>query len=168
VSTEEQNVDNQIRQLNKYCVEQNYELGEVYVDKMSGRVTDRPQFQKMLKDARLKKFDILIVWSLDRFSREGISNTRSYLDRLKRYKVGFISYKEPLINTTHELVGELVAEIVLVCFSYMAKQEAEKISERTIAGLERAKAQGKKLGRPKGSKDKKQRDNLGYKLRWKK
>jgi len=168
VSTEEQHPENQIEQLKTFCSEQNFKVEKIYIDKMSGRVTDRPQFQQMLKDARLKQFDILIVWSLDRFSREGTQNTRSYIERLKRYNVGFISYSEPIIDTTKGMIGELVYEIVLVVMSYLAKKEAEKVSERTKAGLERAKANGKKLGRPKGSKDKKPRDNFNYKKRWRK
>jgi len=122
----------------------------------------------MLKDARLHKFDIIVVWSLDRFSREGINNSRNYIERLRKYGVGFISYSEPLIDTTKEIVGDIVYEIVLLVMSWMAKRESERISERTKAGLERAKAQGKKLGRPKGKKDNKPRKKIGYYKRWEK
>lgn len=164
VSKEEQNPKNQLNQLKSYCSQQNYKVVNIYIDKMSGRVTDRPQFQQMLHDARLRKFDVVLVWSLDRFSREGIRNNLNYLERLKQYGVGFKSFKEPLIDTTQEGVGEIIIAIL----SWVAKREAIRISERTKAGLERAKAEGKMLGRPKGSKDKKQRDNFNYKKRWRK
>jgi len=164
VSKEEQNPENQIRQLTEFVKLSKWQIYKVYVDKISGRVTDRPQFQQMLKDARLRKFNIILVWSLDRFSREGIRNNLNYLERLKKYEVGFKSYKEPLIDTTQEGVGE----IIIALLSWVAKREAERISQRTKAGLERAKAQGKKLGRPKGSKDKKPRDTFNYQKRWRK
>ena len=118
----------------------------------------------MLKDARTHKFDIVLVWSLDRFSREGIRNNLNYLERLKKHNVTFKSYTEPLIDTGQEGVWEIIFAIL----SWVAKREAIRISERTKAGLERAKAQGKQLGRPKGSKDKKVRSKVNYYKRWEK
>ncbi|MEO1691133.1 MAG: recombinase family protein, partial [Cyanobacteria bacterium J06631_6] len=82
--------------------------------------------------------------SLDRFSREGIRKTIHYLQQLEGFGVRFKSYTETFLDTENELV----AHIVIGIFSYLAQQEAVKISERTKAGLERAKAQGKTLGRP--------------------
>jgi putative DNA-invertase from lambdoid prophage Rac len=164
VSTEEQYPENQIRQLKNYCFKQDFNVTKIYVDKFSGRVTNRPHFQEMLKDARLHKFDILLVWSLDRFSREGIRNNLNYLNKLKKYNIGFKSYTEPLIDTTNEGVGE----IILAILSWVAEREAVRISERTKAGLERARAEGKKLGRPQGSKDSKKRNKIGYYKRWEK
>lgn len=164
VSKEEQHLENQLLQLKTYASQQSYKVVTIYMDKISGRVTDRPQFQQMLKDARMRKFDILLVWSLDRFSREGIRNNLNYLERLKKHNVTFKSYTEPLIDTGQEGVWE----IIFALLSWVAKREAVRISERTKAGLERAKAEGKRLGRPKGSKDKVKRNNLGYLKRWEK
>ena len=164
VSKEEQHPENQLRQLKDFVVLSKWQIYKVYVDKISGRVTDRPQFQQMLRDASLRKFNVLLVWSLDRFSREGIRNNLNYLERLKKYGVGFKSFSEPLIDTTQEGVGEVIIAIL----SWVAKREAQRISDRTKAGLERAKANGKQLGRPKGSKDKKQRNKVNYYKRWEK
>jgi len=164
VSKEEQHPENQLRQLKNFVILSKWDIYKVYVDKISGRVTDRPQFQQMLKDARLRKFDILLVWSLDRFSREGIRNNLNYLERLKKQQVVFKSFTEPLIDTGQEGVWEIIFSLL----SWVAKREAIRISERTKAGLERAKAQGKKLGRPKGSKDKKVRSKVNYYKRWEK
>jgi len=164
VSKEEQHPENQIRQLENFVELSKWQIYKVYVDKISGRVTDRPEFQQMLKDARLRKFNVLLVWSLDRFSREGIRNNLNYLERLKKQKVVFKSYTEPLIDTGQEGVWE----IIFALLSWVAKREAIRISERTKAGLERAKASGKQLGRPKGSKDRKPRDKLNYLKRWEK
>ena len=164
VSKEEMHPENQIRQLKKFIVLNKWTIFKIYTDKITGRVTDRPQFQQMLRDARMRKFNILLVWSLDRFSREGIRNNLNYLERLKKYDVGFKSYQEPLIDTTQEGVGEIIIAIL----SWVAKREAQRISERTKAGLERAKAKGKQLGRPKGSKDRHKRQVVNYYKRWEK
>ena len=164
VSTTRQEAENQVMQLKKYVELLKMELVHIYLDEKSGRVTDRPEFQKMLSDARLRKFDLILVWSLDRFSREGIRNTLSYIERLKHYNVGLKSMTEGWLDTSNESMGNLLIAI----FSWVGEQEARKISERTKAGLQRVKASGKKLGRPKGSKDKNQRKNLGYLKRWEK
>jgi len=164
VSTTRQEAENQVIELKKYVELLKMELVHIYLDEKSGRVTDRPEFQKMLSDARLRKFDLILVWSLDRFSREGIRNTLSYIERLKHYNVGLKSMTEGWLDTSNESMGNLLIAI----FSWVGEQEARKISERTKAGLQRVKASGKKLGRPKGSKDKNQRKNLGYLKRWEK
>ena len=162
VSKEEQHPENQLRQLENFVELSKWEVYKIYVDKISGRVTDRPEFQQMLKDARMRRFDILLVWSLDRFSREGIRNNLNYLERLKKQQVVFKSFTEPLIDTGQEGVWE----IIFALLSWVAKREAIRISERTKAGLERAKAMGKPIG--KRGKDKKPRSKLGYYKRWEK
>jgi len=159
VSTEEQNVDNQIEQLKIMSSQQNYMINETYIDYVSGGSANRPQFQQMLKDARLRKFDVVFVWSLDRFSREGINNTLSYLKQLKQHRVGIKSLQEPWLDTSDDGTGELMIAI----FSWVAKQERMRISERTKAGLARSE---KKPGRPKGRKDDKPRKKAGYYNRW--
>ena len=93
---------------------------------------------------------------MDRFSREGINNTLSYLKHLKNHKVSIRSYQEPWLDTSDTGMGELLISI----FSWVAAMERKRISERTKAGLANAKNVGKR------GKDKKKRDNLGYKLRW--
>jgi len=180
VSTEEQNADRQISQLKTMQKLQNYMLFKIYIDKMSGGSANRPDFQQMLKDARLRKFEILCVTSLDRFSREGIVNTLTYLKRLKKYGVALKSVRESWCDTTDEGLGEILISIV----AWLSKHERERISDNTKKKLEQYKKdieekgffinkKGEKcysLGRPKGSKDKdpKGRNNLGYLKRWEK
>jgi len=161
VSTEEQNLDNQIELLKNLSTEQNCKVSHVYTDKVSGGSANRPQFQQMLKDARLRKFDVIYIWSLDRFSREGINNTLSYLKLLKSQGVSLKSMQEGWLDTSDDGMGELLIAI----FSWVAKQERMRISERTKAGLARSK---KKPGRPKGKKDNKPRNKAGYYKRWSK
>lgn len=155
-------------------------LFKIYIDKMSGGSANRPDFQQMLKDARLRKFEILCVTSLDRFSREGIVNTLTYLKRLKKYGVALKSVRESWCDTTDEGLGEILISIV----AWLSKHERERISDNTKKKLEQYKKdieekgffinkKGEKcysLGRPKGSKDKdpKGRNNLGYLKRWEK
>ncbi len=156
VSTEEQNIDNQIEQLKTMQKQQKYIETGIYTDYIGGGSANRPQFQQMLKDARLRKFDIILVWSLDRFSREGMSNTLSYIKRLKQHKVALKSLQEPWLDTSDEGMGELLIAI----FSWVAKQERLRISERTKAGLAKAKNVGKR------GKDRKPRNKAGYYNRW--
>ncbi len=159
---ESQSPENQREPLLKMADSLGLEVVSEYVDMASGGNSNRPQFQQMLKDARNRNFDTILVWSLDRFSREGISNTLSYLEALKRSGVALKSLQESWLDTSDEGMGQLLIAI----FSWVAKQERQRISERTKAGLLTAKNNGKQLGRPNGSKDKKYRKRSGYLLRY--
>ena len=87
----------------------------------------------------------MLFWALDRFSREGMAQTIIYLQRLSSYGVAFHSYTEAHLATDNELVRN----VLLALLSSLAKVEAQKISERTKAGMARAKTKGIKIGRPK-------------------
>ena len=156
VSTDKQDADNQVKQLESMALLENCMVIDKYIETISGGSANRPEFQKMLSDARLRRFDVIYVWALDRFSREGINNTLSYLKHLKNHKVSLRSFQEPWLDTSDTGMGELLISI----FSWVASMERKRISERTKAGLANAKNVGKR------GKDKKKRDNLGYKLRW--
>lgn len=161
VSTDEQTCENQIKELMKLADAQGNTVFHVYQDVMSGGASNRPGFQEMMYHASLRRFDAVLVWSLDRFSREGISNTLSYLKRLKKYGVGVRSLQEPWLNTSDDGMGELLIAIL----SWVAGMERKRISERTKAGLARS---SKKPGRPVGSRDRKPRSKLNYLKRWSK
>ncbi|MDD2711106.1 MAG: recombinase family protein [Verrucomicrobiae bacterium] len=146
VSTEHQDALNQLAQLREFCSRQGWGLVQEYVDQgQSGSKagSSRPEFSKMMKDASQKKFDLLLFWSLDRLSREGVSATLDYLNRLSGWGVGFRSFSEPYLDSLGVFKDAVLA--ILAC---IAKQERIRISERTKAGLERAKRHGKRLGRP--------------------
>lgn len=115
-----------------------------YIDYASGGSSNRPQFQEMLSRVRQRHADIVLVWALDRFSREGMINTLSYIKQLKKYNTALKSLQEQWLDTSESGVGELL----LAIFSWVAEQERKRISERTKAGLEKARLQGKRLGRP--------------------
>ena len=105
----------------------------------------RKQFAALFDDGAKRKFDCVLFWALDRFSREGMAQTISQLQRLVSYGVAFHSYTEPHLATDNELVRN----ILLALLSSLAKLEAQKISDRTKAGMARAKANGIKIGGPK-------------------
>ncbi|MCS4188532.1 recombinase family protein [Salinibacter ruber] len=148
VSTSEgkQTEENQRRELREFVEDEGYELVGEYVDHESGRKgrNEREAFDRMFEAAESREFDVLVFWSLDRFSREGIHKTISYLRQLDSLSVGFRSYTEPYLNTD----DELVSHILLSVLSYFAEYEAKKISRRTKAGIERAREEGKQIGRP--------------------
>ena len=149
-------MNNQLTALRNYAKILGGEVIGKYIDIASGRTANRPQFQRMLRDAEKHKFDLLLVWSLDRFSREGILNTLAYLEKLKRNGVAIKSLQEPWLDTRDETMGNLLIAI----FSWVAEQERRRISERTKEGLKKAKNVGKR------GKDKKPRRKSGYYLRW--
>ncbi len=149
VSTDDQHSENQLLQIREFCEGwEEHELVAEYVDQESGTRgrRERKDFDRMFADAARRRFDVVLFWALDRFSREGIRKTIAYLQRLDDCGVAFKSYTEPFLDTDNELI----AHIVLGVSSYYAQQEALRISDRTKAGLERARKNGKVLGRPDG------------------
>jgi DNA invertase Pin-like site-specific DNA recombinase len=148
VSTDDkgQDPENQLRQLRVWCESAGHELVREFIDHESGRkgAAVRKQFAALFEDAHKRKFDCVLFWALDRFSREGMVPTIMHLQRLSACGVGFHSYTEAHLATDNELVRN----ILLATLASLAKQEAQKISERTRAGMARAKAQGKHIGRP--------------------
>jgi len=164
VSREDLSIENQLESLNKWADALGYEVVATYTDTKPGGDPDRPGFKQMLKDARLRKFDVIMIWALDRFSREGPRNTLNYLEQLKHYRVFLKSMNDSWLDTSDIGAGELIIAIL----AWVAKQESRRISERTKEGIKRAKNQGIVVGRPKGSKDSKKRKKAGYYKRWEK
>jgi DNA invertase Pin-like site-specific DNA recombinase len=144
VSTSDQDTSNQLVQLREHCIRQGHEVVHEYTDISSGGKSDRKQLKQMLEHARQRKFDILLFWSLDRLSREGVLETLKYLEQLTDYGVGYRSYTEQYLDSLGPFRDAVLA--ILAC---IAKQERIRLSERTLAGLARAKAQGRVGGRPK-------------------
>lgn len=156
VSTTEQTVENQRIRLIGYAKEKGYSF-DVYEEVESTRKT-RPVKQALLMKLRNMEYEAVIVYKLDRWARsstELILDTKELIDK----GVGFISISDNLDFGT--AAGKLHFQIL----SAFAEFERELIRERTIEGLRRAKQQGKVAGRPKGSKDSKQRKKSGYILK---
>jgi len=142
VSTNKQESENQLIALREYCKKTGYQIIKEYVDIISGKEDKRPNWDKLFLDAHQRKFDIILFWDLSRFSRSGTLFTLQKLQELQNLGINYISFREPFLNT----VGQF-KDIVISIFSTMAKIEREQISERTKAGLRRAKINGAVLGR---------------------
>lgn len=141
-----QDPENQLIPLRKFCEAMNWEISKTFIDKASGGSANRPEFQAMLSEVKQKHFDLVLVWALDRFSREGMTNTLKYIQVLRAYKTSLKSLQESWLDTSQEGVSDLL----LAFMSWVAEQEKKRISERTKAGLAKRKAAGMKLGRPFG------------------
>jgi DNA invertase Pin-like site-specific DNA recombinase len=144
VSTADQSADNQHEQLRQHAAAQGWALAAEYIEIESGARSDRPQLRAMLEAARRRRFDVLLFWSLDRLTREGAARTLEILNRLHQYGVRVRSYTEEYLDSCG-----IFAEAVIAILAAMAQQERHRISERTRAGMERARKAGRPIGRPR-------------------
>ena len=146
VSTKDkgQDVENQQRQLKEFAKKQNWTIIHEFSDYKSGKTSDRKQFKNMLIAASKREFDALLFWSLDRLSREGALETLQHLQRLTAYGVAYRSFTEPYLDSLGAFRDGVIS--ILAC---LARQERIRLSERTIAGLEKARALGRVGGRPR-------------------
>jgi DNA invertase Pin-like site-specific DNA recombinase len=140
--------ENQLSELREFCKRSAWTITHEYIDKISGAKSDRPQFQQMFADASKRKFDLVLFWALDRFSREGTLATLQHLEKLSAYGVNWRSYQEAYLDSCGPF-----KDVVVSLMATLAKQERLRISERTRAGLSRARRQGKVLGRPRVTVD---------------
>jgi DNA invertase Pin-like site-specific DNA recombinase len=146
VSTKDkgQDTENQLAQLREFAGRQGWTITREYVDRETGSTSDRTQFQAMFAGASKREFDVLLFWSLDRFSREGVLETLQHLQRLTSYGVGYRSFTELYLDSCG-----IFKDAVIGILAVVAKQERIRLSERVKAGLDRARAKGRKLGRPR-------------------
>ena len=146
VSTDRQKVDMQLHELRQFAARSGWNIYKEYIDQnYSGGNTKRPAFTAMMDAARKRKFDLLLVWKLDRLSRS-LKDLIVTLDELGSCGIDFVSYDNNLDTSTP--TGKLVFQIV----GAVAEFEKEIIRERVVAGLATARNKGKRLGRPPISK----------------
>jgi DNA invertase Pin-like site-specific DNA recombinase len=145
VSTKDkgQDTENQLAQLRTFAATQGWTVAHEYVDRATGKHSDREQFQKMFTDASQRRFDLVLFWSLDRFSREGVLETLNHLQRLTQYGVGYRSFTEQYLDSCG-----IFKDAVLSILATIAKQERIRLSERVHAGLAKARRAGRIGGRP--------------------
>jgi len=142
VSTNKQDNGNQLIQLREFAAKQGWTIVAEYVDTVSGSgKKDRTQFDAMMLAASQKKFDVLLFWKLDRLSREGVRKTLRYLEQLDSYGVAWRSFTEPFFDSCG-----IMRDVVISIMATLAEQERITISDRTKAGLQRARKAGKRLG----------------------
>ena len=138
VSTADQTTENQLEELRRYVSARGWEPTE-YTDVISGAKDRRPALDRLLKDARRRKVDVVICWRLDRLGRN-LKHLVTLLEEFQALGVSFVSLNEGIdLNTA---AGRLQLHIL----SALAQFERERISERVRAGLARAKASGRRLG----------------------
>jgi DNA invertase Pin-like site-specific DNA recombinase len=143
-----QDVDNQLFQLKEWAKRLSGVVVNEYVDEVSGTRDHRTALNQMLQDAHRREFDTLLIWALDRLGRGGIAQISGYMERLKSARIRVMSHQETWLDTNGP-----VADLLEAIFAWVAKQEHQRLSERVSAGLERARRQGKRLGRPSHSID---------------
>jgi DNA invertase Pin-like site-specific DNA recombinase len=146
VSTKDkgQDTENQLVQLREFAVKQGWQITREYIDRETGGTSDRVQFQAMFSDANRRKFDLVLFWSLDRLSREGVLETLQHLNRLTACGVGYKSFTEQYLDSCG-----IFKDAVIGILAVIAKQERVRLSERTKAGLAIARSKGRQIGRPR-------------------
>jgi DNA invertase Pin-like site-specific DNA recombinase len=139
----EQTPENQLIELRRYCEARGWSVFGEYVDRgVSGAKERRAALDELLKDARRRRFDVLVCWRLDRLGRS-LRHLILLLDDIHALGIGFVTLGEGIDTTSPS--GRLVLHIL----GAISQFERERIRERVLAGLQRARAHGKRLGRPR-------------------
>ncbi len=142
VSTDLQTGANQRPDLVQLCKARGFDITAVYDETGSAASKRRPQFEAMKLGAHRGEYQTLVIWSLDRLGRSMIGNMQTVID-LDRLGVQVISVREPWLDMTGP-----VRSLLIAIFSWVAEQERAQIIARTKAGMERARREGKQIGRP--------------------
>ena len=144
VSTKEQNEDRQLRALEEFPVPSE----NIYMDKLSGKYFNRPQYQKLIR--KIKPDDVLVIKSIDRLGRNYSEILEQWRTITKEKHADIVVLDMPLLDTrrNRDLTGTLIADIVLQLLSYVAQTEREFIRQRQREGIAAAKARGMQFGRP--------------------
>lgn len=144
VSTKEQNEDRQLISIRKMGVEDK----KIYIDKVSGKNFERPQYKRLLK--KLDKNSVLYIQSIDRLGRNYRELSEQWRIITKEIGADVVVIDMPLLDTRKEkgLLGTFISDLILALLSYVAESEYETIHRRQAEGIVAAKARGVKFGRP--------------------
>ena len=149
VSTDRQTTENQLMELRAVAERHGWTIVDEYIDQgisgAKGR-DKRPEFDRLLKDAARRKFDLIASWSVDRLGRS-LQDLVGFLSEIHAKKVDLYLHQQGMDTTTP--AGKALFQMMGV----FAEFERAMIQERVKAGLQRARAQGKQLGRPPVSAD---------------
>ena len=142
-----QSPEMQLRELREYVARRGWAIAGEYVDVgISGAREQRPALDRLLADARRRRFDAVVVWRYDRFARS-LRQLVNALEEFRALGIDFVSLREGVDTSTPN--GRLVFGI----FASIAEFERELIRDRVRAGLRNARAKGKRLGRPRAIVD---------------
>lgn len=144
VSTREQNEDRQIIALKEMGVPE----GNIYLDKLSGKNFERPQYKRLLK--RLNNESVLYIKSIDRLGRSYRDLSEQWRIITKEKGADVVVIDMPILDTRRDknLLGTFISDLILALLSYVAETEYRTIHQRQAEGIAAAKARGVKLGRP--------------------
>ena len=141
VSTDDQTTDNQVFELEKVAKRMGWDIGEVYTDIISGAKSKRPELDRLMGSVIRKEVDIIMVWSVDRLGRS-LQHLTTLLSDIHSKGVDLYLHQQGIDTTTPS--GKMMFQMCGV----FAEFERSMVQERVKAGLERARANGKRLGRP--------------------
>jgi len=141
VSTSDQTNAIQVRELKEYVERRGWALAGVYQDQMSGAKASRPGLDQLMADARRRKFDVVVVWKLDRFGRS-LVHCVSGIQELASLGIRFIATSQGLDTDESNPASKLLLHILAA----VAQFERELIRERVSAGMKAAKTYGTKTG----------------------
>lgn len=163
VSTRSQTVDNQRSDIESWLATHHVTTESVsyYQENESAwKLNHQHELARLMADIRTgrKHFDYLLIWAMDRLSRQGIGPTFQIINELRSHGCILVSCQEPYLESSPDVVAAFVADI--------ARMQSQHKSAQVKAGQARARRQGKHIGRPKGKKDSKRRRKVGYLLRW--
>lgn len=162
VSTDKQELQQQIEACKKFCDYKGFEVKDIFTDVGSGKdFFHRPNFQIMLNKLRTYEYGGVVVFRFDRLGRNTVDCIK-FFDEMEGKGIKIFSLNESIDTTSP--IGRAIRDFII----RLAQLERENISEATKQRLNALRALGKTLGRPKGSKDKKQRKKSGYFARWSK
>jgi DNA invertase Pin-like site-specific DNA recombinase len=146
ISTVEQNADLQNHELPEYCARRGWQVAEVYDDRVSGGKDRRAGLDRLMADARRRKFDVVVVWKFDRFARS-TSHLLRALEEFSALGIDFVSVTEAIDTSTP------AGKMVFTVLGAVAELERSIIRERVVAGQKAAKRRGVRFGRPVVSVD---------------
>ena len=156
VSTDTQDLIQQIQSCRKFCEYKGFEIGKMYADVGSGKnYFTRPNYNKMLEDLRAMKYEGVLTFRFDRLGRNAVQAVR-FFEEMENKGISIFSLSENLDTST--AIGRAVRDIIV----RLSQLERESIAEATRQRLSALRSMGKQLGRPKGSKDTKTRRKVGY------
>lgn len=141
VSTFFQSTAGQESELTEYAKNRGWAVTRVYRDKMSGATTARPELSELMTDAKKRKVDVVLVWRFDRFARS-VSHLLQALETFRAVGIDFVSLSEQVDTSTP------TGKMVFTVLGAVAELERSLITERVRMGIENARKNGKRLGRP--------------------
>lgn len=155
VSTDKQDYQRQILELNEFCEQKRFEVTETIATKITGTKTfhEREDLQRLFDCAAHKRFDKVVVSEVSRIGRNA-KDIRHTIDYLHSKKIAIVFRNLGGLESLDDRGNEsFVTNIIIAIYSELAQEEKRMLSERIKSGLVNARHKGKRLGRPKGKQD---------------